>query len=94
MPICKHHRTVLRHLSLTPNQVWGLTRTDGEWSAALEAALTASRRGDLKHGTNARVRGGLCLQRLPGAPGVADGEGPDYLIRDRHIKAVACERFG
>jgi hypothetical protein len=61
MPICKHHRTVLRHLSLTPNQVWGLTRTDGEWSAALEAALTASRRGDLKHGTNAAyVAGCVC----------------------------------
>jgi hypothetical protein len=46
-------RSVLRNLGLTPNQVWGLTKTDPEWSAELEAALTATRRGDLKHGTNA-----------------------------------------
>jgi hypothetical protein len=30
---------VLRDLGLTPNQVWGLTKTDQEWSAALDAAL-------------------------------------------------------
>ena len=46
-------RTVLRDLDLTPNQVWGLAKTDEEWSAALEAALTATRRDDLQHGTNA-----------------------------------------
>ena len=46
-------RTTLRDLGLTPNQVWGLARTDEEWSAALEAALTATRRTDLQHGTNA-----------------------------------------
>jgi hypothetical protein len=38
---------------LTSNQVWGLTKTDEEWSTALEKALTATRRDDLKHGTNA-----------------------------------------
>jgi hypothetical protein len=27
-------RTTLRELGLTPNQVWGLTKTDKEWSAA------------------------------------------------------------
>ena len=32
-------RQVLRDLGLTSNQVWGLTKTDAEWSAALEAAL-------------------------------------------------------
>jgi hypothetical protein len=54
-------RTVLRDLNLTPNQVWGLARTDEEWSTALEAALTATRRGDLKHGTNAAyVAGCVC----------------------------------
>jgi hypothetical protein len=54
-------RTVLRDMSLTPNQVWGLARTDEEWSAALEAALTASRRDDLEHGTNAAyVAGSVC----------------------------------
>jgi hypothetical protein len=41
-------RTVLRDLGVTPNQVWGLTRTDEGWSTALEAALTASRRVDLQ----------------------------------------------
>ena len=45
-------RRVLRDLSLTSNQVWGLTKTDQEWSERLEAALTATRRDDLEHGTN------------------------------------------
>jgi hypothetical protein len=54
-------RSLLRDLGLTPNQVWGLTKTDAEWSAALEAALTATRRDDLKHGTNAAyVAGCVC----------------------------------
>jgi hypothetical protein len=29
-------RTVIRDLGLTPNQVWELTKTDDEWSAALK----------------------------------------------------------
>jgi hypothetical protein len=54
-------RTVVRDLGLTPNQVWGLTKTDEEWSTALEAALTASRRVDLQRGTNAAyVAGCVC----------------------------------
>jgi hypothetical protein len=54
-------RTVLRELELTPNQVFGLAKTDEEWSRALETALTASRRGDLQHGTNAAyVHGCVC----------------------------------
>jgi hypothetical protein len=54
-------RSVLRDLNLTPNQVWGLTKTDQQWSAELEGALTATRRGDLKHGTNAAyVAGCVC----------------------------------
>jgi hypothetical protein len=32
-------RTVLRDLGLTANQVWGLTRTDQEWSEKLGTAL-------------------------------------------------------
>jgi hypothetical protein len=56
-------RTTLRNLGLTPNQVWGLARTDEEWSAALEAALTASRRDDLQHGsTTVYVRGCVCRE--------------------------------
>jgi hypothetical protein len=47
-------RTVLRDLGLTSNQVRGLTKTDQEWSEKLDAALTASRRDDLEHGTNAQ----------------------------------------
>jgi hypothetical protein len=57
----KSFRTVLRELGLTSNQVWGLTRSDEEWSAALDAALTATRRDDLQHGTNAAyVAGCVC----------------------------------
>jgi hypothetical protein len=33
-------RTVLRDLGLTSNQVWGLTKTDQEWSEKLDTALT------------------------------------------------------
>jgi hypothetical protein len=35
-------RRVLRDLGLSPNQVWGLTKIDDEWFAALDAALTAT----------------------------------------------------
>jgi hypothetical protein len=49
----KPFRQSLRDLGLTPNQVWGLTKTDEEWSAALDGALIAARRDDLEHGTNA-----------------------------------------
>ena len=49
-------------MSLTSNQVWGLAKTDGEWAAALEAALTATRRDDLQHGTNAAYAHG-CVCR-------------------------------
>jgi hypothetical protein len=56
-------RTVLGDLGLTSNQVWGLTRTDQEWSEELDAALTASRRDDLEHGTNAAyVQGCVCSE--------------------------------
>ena len=52
-------RTVIRQLNLTSNQVWGLTKTDQQWSAELEAALTAIRRVDLQHGTNAAYLAGF-----------------------------------
>jgi hypothetical protein len=53
-------RMVLRDLGLTSNQVWGLTQSD-EWSGRLDAALTATRRDDLQHGTNAAyVAGCVC----------------------------------
>jgi hypothetical protein len=56
-------RQVLRDLGLTSNQVWGLTKTDEEWSAALEGALMAARRDDLVHGTNAAyVVGCVCKE--------------------------------
>jgi hypothetical protein len=59
----KPFRDALRDLGLTSNQVWGLSKTEEEWSAALEAALTATRRGDLKHGTNAAyVAGCVCKE--------------------------------
>ena len=57
----KPFRQALRDLALTSNQVWGLTKTDEEWSTSLEAALFATRRDDLKHGTNAAyVAGCVC----------------------------------
>jgi hypothetical protein len=43
----KPFRPILRELELTSNQVFGLARADEEWSDALEAALTATRRSDL-----------------------------------------------
>jgi hypothetical protein len=56
-------RAVLRDLGLTSNQVWGLTRTDDDWSAALEATLTATRRDDLQHGTSAAyAHGCVCSE--------------------------------
>jgi hypothetical protein len=56
-------RQVLRDLGLTSNQVWGLTRTDKQWSEQLDAALTAARRDDLQHGTtSAYVRGCVCSE--------------------------------
>jgi hypothetical protein len=56
-------RQVLLDLGLTSNQVWGLTKTDDEWSAVVDGALMAARRDDLEHGTNAAyVRGCVCKE--------------------------------
>jgi hypothetical protein len=56
-------RRALGDLGLTSNQIWGLTKTDGRWAGALETALTATRRDDLKHGTTAAyVRGCVCSE--------------------------------
>jgi hypothetical protein len=51
-------RTVLRDLGLTSNQVWGLAKTDHEWSEKLDTALNATGRSNLKHGTNAAYKHG------------------------------------
>ena len=56
-------RTVLRDLNLTPKQVWGLTQTDQEWSAALDSryngpeciSCNRSASGRLARGKLARV---------------------------------------
>jgi hypothetical protein len=56
-------RTVLRRLGLTSNRVFGLARTDQEWSQELEATLTATRREDLDLGTNAAyIHGCVCSE--------------------------------
>jgi hypothetical protein len=56
-------RTALRDLGLTSNWVWGLTKTDQEWSDRLDTALTATRRDDLEHGTSAAyVQGCVCSE--------------------------------
>jgi hypothetical protein len=65
-------KAVLRDLGLTSNHVWGL-----EWSVRLEAALTATRRDDLRQGTNAAyAHGCVCSEcrehqrvRMGGSPG-------------------------
>jgi hypothetical protein len=56
-------RTALQDLGLPSNRVWGLTKTDEKWSEQLDAALMATRRDDLKHGTNAAyVAGCVCSE--------------------------------
>jgi hypothetical protein len=56
-------RTTLRDLGLTPNQVWGLAKTYDQWALQLDAALTATRRDDLRHGTTtAYLRGCVCKE--------------------------------
>lgn len=62
------------NLELTPNRVLDLAKTDQEWSTNLEAALTATRREDPQHGTNAAYVYGCvgsdCRAQL-GTPGSA-----------------------
>jgi hypothetical protein len=56
-------RAALNDLGLTSNQVWGLAKTDEEWAGALGDALMATRRDDLKHGSNAAyVAGCVCKE--------------------------------
>jgi hypothetical protein len=54
----KPFRQALRDLGLNSNQVWGLSKTDEGWSTARDTAMTAARRSDLRHGTNAAYVGG------------------------------------
>ena len=57
----KPFKIAIRDFGLTSNQVWGLTRSDAEWSEKLDGALTVARRDDLQHGTNAAyVHGCVC----------------------------------
>jgi hypothetical protein len=77
-------RAVLGDLGLTPNSVWGLTKTDAEWAADLDGALQATRRADLEHGTNAAyVAGCVCREcrdhqqlRMGRNPGLRDRNSP------------------
>jgi hypothetical protein len=55
-------RNLLREMGLTSNQVWGLAKTDHEWLAALDNALNATRRTDVKHGTNAAYVAGCVFK--------------------------------
>ena len=56
-------QAALRNFDLTPSRVWDLADTNEEWSIALEAALTATRRDDLRHGTTgAYVAGCVCKE--------------------------------
>jgi hypothetical protein len=69
-------RAVLRDLRLTSNQGWGWLRPTGMVGERLEAALTATRRDELQHGTNAAYVAGCICKRMPGAPAAADGREP------------------
>ena len=66
---------MLRDLGLTPNQVWGLTKTGDEWSAALKVALTATRRNDLKH-VGIKEGPGLSIRR----GNLATGSNGDFVL--------------
>jgi len=55
-------RAALRNLGLTSNQVFGLSKTDEDWSTPLEASLTVTRRDDLQHATNAAYVAGCVCQ--------------------------------
>jgi hypothetical protein len=51
------------YATLTTNQARGLTRTEEDWSTALETAFRSTRRDDLEHGTNtAYVAGCVCKE--------------------------------
>ena len=67
-------RAVLQDLGLTSNQVWGLTKTDPEWSEKLDTALTATRRDDLQHGTNATYAHGCVCSECRGVSACPDGQ--------------------
>jgi hypothetical protein len=92
-------RSVVRELGLTSEQVWRLTKTDQEWSTALEAALTAVRLDDLEHGTNAAyVNGCVCTdcrehqqRRMGGKPGDDNGTPLDCDALERWTR-VSYER--
>jgi hypothetical protein len=50
-------------ISARPLTGLGASKTDEKWSEQLEAALTATRRDDLQHGTNAAyVHGCVCRE--------------------------------
>jgi hypothetical protein len=55
-------REVLCDLGLTSNQVWA-HQTDQDWAQELEAALSATHRDDLMHGTTPTyVLGCVCKE--------------------------------
>ena len=66
-------RQVLPDLGLTPKQVWGLAKTDHEWSAALNGALMATCRDDLEHGTHVAYGQGASTG-VSGASAAEDGQ--------------------
>jgi hypothetical protein len=84
-------RSVVRDLNLTPNQIWGLTKSDEGWSTALEAALTASRRVDLQHGTMPRMWRGVFAANAAVIKG-QDGEAAQLGQLVWFIPDVSAER--
>ena len=65
---------MLGDLGLSSNKVFGLARTDPDWSQQLEAALTASRRKDLEHGTHAAYMHGCVCSDWQNTSADSDGQ--------------------
>jgi len=79
-------RAALRNLGLTSNQVFGLSKTDEDWSTPLEASLTVTRRDDLQHATNAAYVAG-CAARSAGSTSASGWPGTTQQLRDQTDKS-------
>jgi hypothetical protein len=66
-------RTALRALGLTSNQAWGLTKSDKGVVGGARCRIDRNPPGRPSAWHQCRVRGGLRVQRLPGAPAHQDG---------------------
>jgi hypothetical protein len=68
-----------------------MTKTDNEWLAALDAALAASRRNDLRHGTNAAYIAGCVCKECRAS---ADPHGEESLNTNSTYDGFSAREFG